>query len=108
MESKRPFTTSIGFIIVITIFLQFVIILLALEVAHHLAYWLENAQIDCERGEVNARGRRDEVDTWLLDTATGEPLPEYSVVDTTPPPPYKEDEVDLGVFIVEFEDGGNK
>jgi hypothetical protein len=96
-----PFYTSPAFLILTAFFLQFFVFYSAIAVASQLNR-LGDTEIDCELGEVDAQARRDKADTWPLVTASGEPLPEYSAVDTTPPPPYKDD-VDLDIFVVELE-----
>lgn len=107
------FLSSIAFIIMATIFLQFLIVYLAIEIAYHIVQRLENTEIDCELGEIDV-GRRNEVDTWLPVTAKGEPCLDTYVVDSTPPPPYMspppppyKDVDGLDVLIVELEDGDN-
>lgn len=46
---------------------------------------------------------RVEVDRWLVVPAQEETVPEYSAVDSSPPPPYIKD-VDLDVFVVEVDE----
>jgi len=46
---------------------------------------------------------RVEVDRWLVVPAQEEPVPEYTSVDSSPPPPYIKD-VDLDVFVVEVDE----
>ncbi|KAG9187774.1 hypothetical protein G6011_05645 [Alternaria panax] len=101
-----PFTASTKFIILTAIFLEFFVVCLAFEIGHQLVDRLEDTEIDCELGEV-ATVHRDEADTRLLTTAGGELLPEYSTVDSIPPPLYK-DAVDLGIFDVELEDSDDE
>jgi hypothetical protein len=96
-----PFIASGGFIIHAAIFLEFLVVLLAFEVEAQLVHRL-GKDIDCELGEVDVVTKGV---IWVQD-ADGKvmpPLPEYSVVDSTPPPPYKDD-VDLGIFVVELGD----
>jgi hypothetical protein len=101
MESDMPFYTSPALLILTAFFLQLFVFYSAIAVASQLNQ-LEVTEIDCELGGVDAQARCDKADTWLLVTASGEPLPEYSAADTTSPPPYK-DGVDLDIFVVELE-----
>jgi hypothetical protein len=105
-DIEDAFLSSIAFIIMATVFLQFLLVYLAIEIACLVVQSLESTEIDCELGEIDVV-RRNEVDTWLPVTAKGEPCLDTYVVDSTPPPPYKD--VDgLDVLIVELEDGDNR
>ncbi|CAN9323611.1 unnamed protein product [Alternaria alternata] len=105
-DIEDAFLSSIAFIIMATIFLQFLIVYLAIEIACHIVQQLEGTEINCELGGIDVV-RRNEVDTWLPVAAKGEPCLDTYVVDSTPPPPYKD--VDgLDVLIVELEDGDNR
>ncbi|RYN31171.1 hypothetical protein AA0119_g4747 [Alternaria tenuissima] len=113
-DIEDAFLSSIAFIIMATIFLQFLIVNLAFEIAYQIVQRLENQEIDCELGEIDVV-RRSEVDTWLPVTAKGEPCLDTYVVDSTSPPPYDstpppphKDFDGLDVLIVELEDGDNR
>ncbi|CAN9245978.1 unnamed protein product [Alternaria sp. RS040] len=114
-DIEDAFLSSITFIIMGTIFLQFLIVYLAIETAFYIVQRLEGTEIDCELGEIDVV-RRNEVDTWLPVTAKGEPCLDTYVVDSTPLPPYKmspppppyKDFDGLDVLIVELEDGDNR
>lgn len=104
-DIEDAFLSSVAFIIMATIFLQFLIVYLAIEIACLVVQRLESTEIDCELGEIDVV-RRNEIDTWLPVIAKGEPCLDTYLVDSTPPPPYKD--VDgLDVLIVELEDGDN-
>jgi hypothetical protein len=112
-DIEDAFLSSIAFIIMATIFLQFLIVYLAIEIACLVVRRLESTEIDCELGEIDAV-RRNEVDTWLPVIAKGEPCLDTYLVDSTPPPPYMspppppyKDVDGLDVLIVELEDGDN-
>ncbi|KAB2108166.1 hypothetical protein AG0111_0g3853 [Alternaria gaisen] len=114
-DIEDAFLSSIAFIIMATIFLQFLIVDLAIEIAYQIVQRLENTEIDCELGEIDVV-RRNQVDTWPPVTAKGEPCLDTYVVDSTPPPPYKMSSPPppyknfdgLDVVIVELEDGDNR
>ncbi|RYO70020.1 hypothetical protein AA0113_g3418 [Alternaria arborescens] len=120
-DIEDAFLSSVAFIIMATIFLQFLIVYLAIEIACLVVQRLESTEIDCELGEIDAV-RRNEVDTWLPVIAKGEPCLDTYLVDSTPPPPYMspppppymspppppyKDVDGLDVLIVELEDGDN-
>ncbi|RYN31399.1 hypothetical protein AA0112_g6458 [Alternaria arborescens] len=112
-DIEDAFLSSIAFIIMATIFLQFLIVYLAIEIACLVVQRLESTEIDCELGEIDAV-RRNEVDTWLPVIAKGEPCLDTYLVNSTPPPPYMspppppyKDVDGLDVLIVELEDGDN-
>jgi hypothetical protein len=88
-----------GSAIVLTIILTHVfLICLAFEIAHQS----RRVEVNYELGVIDEQTHRVEVDRWVVVPVSGAPLPEYSLIDPAPPPPYKED-VGLDIFIVEVD-----
>jgi hypothetical protein len=96
--SEMPFSASDTALVIFLILIHFALICLVIEMAR----LLRSTHIDYELAEVDELPTRVEFDRWIVVPAS-EPLLEYAAVDTSPPPPYKED-VDLGIFVVEVEE----
>jgi hypothetical protein len=97
--SEMPFSASDTALVIFLILIHFALICLVFEIARLSRY----THIDYELAEVDELPTRFEFDRWIVVPASSESLPEYAAVDTSPPPPYKED-VDLGIFVVEVEE----
>lgn len=97
--SEMPFSISDTALIFTLIFLYIFISCLAFE----LSRLPRRKNTDYEMAEVDDQPLRVGADRWLIVPAHGEPVPEYSAVDSSPPPPYIKD-VDLSVFVVEVDE----
>jgi len=94
-----PFSITDTFLVLILVFLHIFIFCLAFEISR----WSRSRRIDYEMAVVDDQPLRVEVDRWLVVPAQEETVPEYSAVDSSPPPPYIKD-VDLDVFVVEVDE----
>jgi hypothetical protein len=95
---EMPFSASGSASILTIILLHVFLICLAFEIAHQSRH----VEINYELGEIDEQTYRVEVDRWVVIPVSGAPLPEYSLIDPAPLPPYKED-VDLDIFTVEVD-----
>jgi len=94
-----PFSISDTVLVLTLVFLHIFIFCFAFEISR----WSRSRRIDYEMAVVDDQPLRVEVDRWLVVPAQEEPVPEYSAVVSSPPPPYIKD-VDLDVFVVEVDE----